>query len=61
MELYDEKCPICGKLNKNLYLKETEGRFICEHCKSDVQLFQYMQQQKVPLLTPQQMAASVKR
>lgn len=61
MEQFDAKCPLCGKLNKNLYLKETEGRFICESCKSEVQLLQYLQQHKIPLLTPQQLAVLEKR
>lgn len=27
---YDAKCPICGKLNKDMYLEETDGRFSCD-------------------------------
>lgn len=57
MERYDEKCPICGELNKGLYLKETEGWFICERCKNKVQLLKYSQKVKIPVLTTQQLAA----
>ena len=61
MERYDEKCPICGELNKGLYLKETDGWFICERCKNKVQLLKYSQVVKIPILTPQQLAAQFKR
>lgn len=32
MDRYDVKCPHCGKVNKDLYLWETEGWYECEHC-----------------------------
>ncbi len=32
MELYDVECPICGHLNRNCYLEETEGWMECESC-----------------------------
>ena len=34
MKLYDMECPVCGMLNRNLYLDETEGWMECEHCGS---------------------------
>ena len=34
MKQYDSVCPICGTLNKGLYLDETEGWMECEHCNS---------------------------
>lgn len=61
MEWSNEKCPICGELNKKLYLKETDGWFICERCKNKVQLLKYSQMVKIPILTPQQLAAQSKR
>ena len=30
----DIRCPICGKLNKNLILEETDGLFECECCNN---------------------------
>lgn len=36
MKTYDVECPICGKLNRNLYLEETDGWMECECCKSTV-------------------------
>ena len=32
MEQYDVMCPICGTLNKGLFLDETGGWMECEHC-----------------------------
>lgn len=34
--LYDEKCPICGTVNRQLNLNETNGWFECEKCKNTV-------------------------
>ena len=34
MELFDVKCPVCGHLNKNCYLDETDGWIECEFCGS---------------------------
>lgn len=36
--LYDAKCPVCGKLNKDMYLEETEGRFVCDKCGSEIEI-----------------------
>lgn len=38
---YNEKCPVCGTINKGLNLEETNGWFECEHCKNIVNTFQY--------------------
>lgn len=34
MKRYDIRCPICGRINKNVFLEETGGRFECEKCKT---------------------------
>ncbi|MBR3308994.1 MAG: hypothetical protein IKG00_03760 [Lachnospiraceae bacterium] len=34
MKLYDAECPVCGNLNKHLYLEETEGWMECGYCGS---------------------------
>lgn len=52
MEQYDVKCPICGTINKGLYMKETDGWMVCEQCNNEVQLLQYAQTVKIPVLTP---------
>lgn len=41
METYDVRCPICGELNHNLYLDETDGWMECEHCHQAVQILAY--------------------
>lgn len=33
MKQYDVECPNCGTVNKGLYLEETNGWMICEHCR----------------------------
>lgn len=37
MKQYDMKCPNCGTMNKGLYLEETNGWMICEHCLAESQ------------------------
>lgn len=42
MEQYDVKCPICGTMNKGLYMRETNGWMICEHCQHEVQILEFV-------------------
>ncbi len=37
MKRYDIKCPICGTLNRNLDLEETNGWMECEKCGNATQ------------------------
>jgi len=30
---YDVACPVCGRINRSLYLEETEGWMECECCE----------------------------
>jgi hypothetical protein len=32
MKTYDVTCPVCGCVNHNLYLEETNGWMECEKC-----------------------------
>ena len=57
MQLYDVKCPICGTINHNLYLEETDGGMECEHCQQTVKVLPFAMDKKVPVFTPQQLAA----
>lgn len=52
MKQYDVKCPICGTVNKGLFLDETEGWMECEHCHTVTMSGKYAQQHLVciPLL-----------
>ena len=58
MKQYDITCPICGTLNKGLYLEETDGWMICEHCQSEVMDTNYARNHTVtiPLLRLDQLA-----
>ena len=38
---YDVLCPICGKVNRSLYLEETDGWMECEHCGTSSQHFPF--------------------
>ncbi|MBR3245861.1 MAG: translation initiation factor 2 [Parasporobacterium sp.] len=42
MKMYNKKCPLCGHLNKNLYLEETDGWMECEKCHHDVKVMRYV-------------------
>ena len=48
-EQYDVKCPICGTVNKGLYLNETGGWMICEKCHSDVCDMSYVKAHSVKI------------
>lgn len=56
MKQYDVKCPICGTINHNLYLEETNGWMECEHCQNTVKVLPFAEEKKVPVFTPQQLA-----
>ena len=57
MKSYDARCPICGTINHNLYLEETNGWMECEHCKQTVQVLKFAAEKKVPVYTPKQLVA----
>lgn len=60
MKGYNVVCPICGTLNKNLNLEETDGWMECEKCKTAVGVPHYMHKVKVPVYTPEQLALMAK-
>ena len=33
MRSFDRVCPVCGQINRGLYLDETDGFMECERCK----------------------------
>ena len=45
----DEKCPLCGTLNRALDLEETAGWFECEHCGNTVQILKYVRTRRIPV------------
>ena len=38
---YDVACPVCGRVNRSLYLEETEGWMECEYCGTSSQHFPF--------------------
>lgn len=52
MEQYDVMCPICGTLNKGLFLDETGGWMECEHCHTMVMDGEYARKHtvRIPLI-----------
>ena len=49
MKPVDEKCPICGTLNKGLDLEDSDGWMECEHCGNTVQILKYVKTRHVPV------------
>ena len=38
MKQYDAECPVCGRINRGLYLEETGGWMECEACGNEVKV-----------------------
>ena len=56
MKTYNVKCPICGHENKDRYLEETHGWFICDHCENDIQMLGFTDTVKIPVYTMEQLS-----
>ncbi len=57
MKTYDVTCPICGTINHNLYLEETQGWMVCENCGSEVSFGDPVSKEiKIPVYTGKQAA-----
>ena len=52
MKQYDVTCPVCGTLNKGLFLEETDGWMECVHChrKSQDPKFEEKQNASFPVI-----------
>ncbi len=48
MNNVDEKCPICGTVNRSLDLEETDGWMECENCGNAVQILKYVKTRRIP-------------
>ena len=59
METYDVRCPICGELNHNLYLEETDGWMECEHCGPAVQILAHAKPKPITVSTGRGLANKV--
>ena len=49
MKQYDAKCPLCGTLNRGLYLDETDGWMECEHCHETARVQEYTTLKRIPV------------
>lgn len=50
MKSYDLRCPICGTVNRGLYLEETDGWMECEKCGNVTQSMEHRQIVLIPLI-----------
>ena len=50
MKSYDLRCPICGTVNRGLYLEETDGWMECEKCGNVTQSMEDRQTVLIPLI-----------
>lgn len=49
MKTYDKTCPMCGTLNRNLLLDETDGWMECEKCGAVTKTPDFMKTKKIPV------------
>lgn len=61
MEEYSVKCPACGAMNQGLFLKETDGWFICERYKLEIQAQEFSRITTIPEYTIRQVAELAKQ
>ena len=50
MKTYDVKCPICGHVNHNLFLEETDGWMECEKCRSRARSENFGEMIRLPIV-----------
>lgn len=51
MKTYNVACPICGHLNRNLILEETDGWMECEKCKQLTRSMKMKKMIKIPVFS----------
>lgn len=49
MKRYNIECPVCGKLNRQLFLEETDGWMECEYCGEMTQHLREMRKTPIAL------------
>lgn len=49
MKRYDVVCSVCGTVNKDVYLEETNGLMECEKCHSTIKVQEFDQTVLVPV------------
>ena len=53
---YDVACPVCGRINRSLYLEETEGWMECEYCGTSTQDLNFQKMVKIPVFRMEQLS-----
>lgn len=53
---YDVACPVCGRINRSLYLEETEGWMECEYCGNSTQDMSFQKIVKIPVIRMEQLS-----
>jgi transcription elongation factor Elf1 len=53
---YDVACPVCGRINRSLYLEETEGWMECEYCGNSTQDLSFQKMVKIPVIRMEQLS-----
>ena len=53
---YDVACPVCGRVNRSLYLEETEGWMECEYCGNSTQDLSFQKMVKIPVIRMNQLS-----
>ena len=53
---YDVACPVCGRINRSLYLEETEGWMECEYCGNSMQDMSFQKMVKIPVIRMEQLS-----
>lgn len=58
MKQYDLRCPVCGTMNKGLFLEETDGWMECDRCHAVTQDITFLHKHtvKIPLFDMKKMA-----
>ena len=53
---YDVACPVCGRINRSLYLEETEGWMECEYCGNSTQDMSFQKMVRIPVIRMEQLS-----
>ena len=53
---YDVACPVCGRINRSLYLEETEGWMECEYCGNSTQDMSFQKMVKISVIRMEQLS-----
>ena len=53
---YGVACPVCGRINRSLYLEETEGWMECEYCGNSTQDMSFQKMVKIPMIRMEQLS-----